>query len=334
MSQKRYKLPEKLDKPDGERRSVGVEVEMSGIDLAMITCQINVAYGGRIKEVSPYEFVVGDTDIGDIKVELDFEYLKRIGREKASRELDKNEFSEFEHYASDALALLSKNFVPCELVGPPLAVDRLHELDIIVDRLRDHGAKGSGYSFFYAFGVHLNPELPDLETETIINYFKAFVCLQDWLVKHEEVSLNRKLLPFIDKFPRDYIRKVVTPEYRPSLEQFIDDYLEHNPSRNRSLDMMPVFAYLDESRLKRQLEDDEKINKRPTFHYRLPNSDIDNPEWGLWKSWNNWLQVEALANDPDRLQQVCEAYLKSNEILSGNFMKPWKDQVNQWLIDL
>ena len=199
--------------------------------------------------------------------------------------------------------------------------------------VRDHSAKGSGYSFFYAFGVHLNPELPDLEDETILNYFKAFLCLQDWLVKHEEVSLNRKLMPFIDKFSRDYMQVVLSPDYHPDLGQFIDDYIDYNPSRNRSLDMMPIFAHLDESRV-RQKMDDEKINKRPTLHYRLPNSDIDNPKWGLWKSWNNWMQVEALANDPDRLSQVCEAYLKSNEILSGNFIKPWRDQVKQWLIDL
>ena len=81
MSEAPYNVPMKPDKADGSRRCMGVEIEMSGIYLAMIACQINIAYGGRIDEVSPYEFIVNHTEIG--KVELDFQYLKGIGKEKA-----------------------------------------------------------------------------------------------------------------------------------------------------------------------------------------------------------------------------------------------------------
>jgi hypothetical protein len=51
-----YEMPPKLHKANGEERRIGVEIEMSGVELSMIVCQANIAYGGRIEEISPYEF--------------------------------------------------------------------------------------------------------------------------------------------------------------------------------------------------------------------------------------------------------------------------------------
>ena len=331
MSEKTFILPDQMDKQDHSPRRVGIEIEMTGIDLAMIACQCNIAYGGRIREISPYEFFIEHTEIGDIQVELDFRYLKRIGRDKYGSDVSQQQYSELEHYASDALAALSKNIVPCELVCPPLSMTRLEELNVIVQRLRQHNAKGTGYSILYAFGVHLNPELPDLNETTILNYLKSFLCLQDWLIESEGVSLTRKLSPFIDKFSAKYIKRVLDPDYKPELPQLIDDYLYFNPTRNRTLDMLPLFAYLDEDRVRAAIGD-EKLNKRPTLHYRLPNSDIDNPHWGLWQCWNRWMQVEYLANDADRLLSVCQHYMKTHQQFFQDLLTPWKDQVRQWLI--
>jgi len=333
VSSSHSKLPDRVNNDQGEARKVGVEIEMSGIELSMIVTQCNIVFGGQIREISPYEFIIDHSEIGKIKVELDFRYLKKLEQEKFSGQLDHLQFSEIEHFASDALAALSKNIIPCEVIAPPLPIYRLDKLKPLIDALRKHGAKGTRHSVLYANGVHLNPELPNLKTKTVLNYLRAFLCLQDWLIETEKVSITRKLSPFIDKFSGDYVRLVLNLDYQPEQDQLIDDYLRFNPSRNRALDMLPLFAYLDTERVKKTTGN-QKLNIRPTLHYRLPNSDIDNPQWGIHQCWNHWLQVESLAHDTDRLSQVCEAYRLNHELFSKEILIPWKDKVQEWLVVL
>ncbi len=335
-------MPARLTKADGSERRVGVEIEMSGIDLETIAQAVVDIFGGRLIERSPYEYDVESTDLGWFKVELDFEYLTKFGREYLSpemgekgktRQIDGREkISELELIATDALAALAKNIVPCELVSPPIPIRQLEKIDDLVAALQKKGAKGTRESIFFAFGVHLNPELPDLESATILNYFKAFLCLCDWLMDNDDVALSRKLSPFIRTFGGDYIESVLDARYRPEISQFIDDYLDANPTRNRVMDLLPLFAHLDEPKVLKVIGS-QKLRKRPTLHYRLPNSDIDCAGWGIWKSWKDWWQVEALANDTGRLAEVCDGYLYNHKLLSKEIMTPWKEKVTKWLID-
>ncbi|HEX8527051.1 amidoligase family protein, partial [Allosphingosinicella sp.] len=53
----------------------------------------------------------------------------------------------------------------------------------------------------------------------------------------------------------------------------------------------------------------EKIGKRPTFHYRMPDARVSDPGWSIAPDWNRWVAVERLAVDRDRLNRVGEAYL-------------------------
>ncbi len=351
-----FLMPPQPCKEDGRERRVGVEMEMSGIELSMIACQINIAFGGRIEEISPFEFVIRGTDLGDFKIELDFVYLKKYAREKyralqasheerASQgssnsqkvptasaedeallsELADLDLPDLESMASEALSLVAKNVVPLEIVTPPIALSQLHLLNTLVQRLRDHEAKGTRHLLFYAFGVHLNPELPDLNVDTILRYFRAFLCLHDWLADQEKVAFSRRVTPFINRFPSDYARKVVDPDYTPSLSEFIDDYLDANASRNRALDLLPLLTWLDESRVRTVLPE-EKIGKRPTFHYRLPNSDIDNPAWTVAQSWNHWVMVERLANHPKLLKEMMWALSRHLELFSIELVS-WKERL-------
>ncbi|OZG70751.1 hypothetical protein BTA51_24520 [Hahella sp. CCB-MM4] len=329
MTRGTFKKPGQLLKSDGMERRVGIEVEMSGIELLTIAEKVVEQFGGTIAKRSPYEYDVEGTAFGKFKVELDFGYLTKYGRERLSPGMDKA--GELELIASDALGALAKNIVPCELVAPPIEISYLQELDGVIERLRSAGAQGTRESALFAFGVHLNPELPDLHCQTILHYLRAFLCLADWLVYKEEVVLSRKLSPFIRAFSNEYIEMVLDEAYNPKLTELIDDYLEFNPTRNRVMDMLPLFAYLDEERVVNMVGN-QKLRKRPTLHYRLPNSDIDNPHWGIWKCWNDWWQVEELANDPARLRQVCEGYFYNHKLLSKEIMTPWKEKVKTWLI--
>src|SRR5690606_31944054 len=107
----------------------------------------------------------------------------------------------------------------------------------------------------------------------VLRYLRAYVCLQEWLFERAHVNLARRATPYVDPLPGRYIRRVIDAGYAPTLETLIDDYLAENPTRNRALDLLPLFAHLDAPRVQRVVAD-PLIKARPTFHYRLPNSEI------------------------------------------------------------
>ena len=37
----------------------------------------------------------------------------------------------------------------------------------------------------------------------------------------------------------------------------------------------------------------EKINGRPTFHYRLPDARLSDPGWSIAPDWNRWVASSA-----------------------------------------
>ena len=299
-------LPERKLTENGEIRRVGVEIEFSGVAPEIIARTIVELYGGKAVEQTRFEFDVVDTRFGDFKLELDSSYLKQLAVEETAKRKPADALSSI---TADLLARASELLVPWEIVSPPIGFGEAESLCDLIEQLRQQGGRGTRHALQFAFGVHLNPELPDLEADTIVAYLRAFFCLYEYIADREKIDISRKLTPYIDHFGKDYLRKVVDWNYRPSQQELIDDYLEFNPTRNRSLDMLPLFAHLDEPRVRRAI-DDARVNPRPTFHYRLPNCDIDNPAWNLDHPWNLWLQVEALSNDESRLQHFCEAYGK------------------------
>ena len=79
--------------------------------------------------------------------------------------------------------------------------------------------------------------------------------------------------------------------------------------------------------------DDPRIKSRPALHYRLPNCEIDEPGWGLRHLWCDWLQVEHLAGDGERLDEVCRAYLAFLDRPIGRLVEDWAEQIEPWLVD-
>ena len=81
MSASSYQMPRRSACPYGTPRRVGVEIEMSGIELPVIAEQLVAEYRGAIDRVSEYEVKVNGSALGDFKVDLDFEYLQKLGRQ-------------------------------------------------------------------------------------------------------------------------------------------------------------------------------------------------------------------------------------------------------------
>lgn len=304
---------------EGKSRRVGFELEFTGLNLEQTVDVVLSAISGKVKTKTVAETLI-ESDYGEFKVEVDWDYLKREARESSEGK------PHLELLGSAATLL-----VPIEVVCPPIAIEQLSILDSLISGLRDAGAQGTDNSPVAAFGVHINTEIPSLDGKQIESYLKAFALLQWWLVDAHDVNLSRRLTPYIDLYPEAYLLQVAA-EHDLTVEQIIDKYLDHNPTRNRALDMLPMFSEIDSERVKRVI-DDPRIKSRPTFHYRLPNCQIDKADWFLVDAWNIWCVVEELANNSDALDDLCKQFVDSKRVLIGVDRAAWVKTIDTWLKD-
>jgi hypothetical protein len=324
-------LPENLN-PEGKLRRVGIEIEMAGISLDAIAESVMGTFGGEHVRKSPFEHRVTGTAFGDFGLELDSDLLKRREYldylEDMGVRVDRNaEPSLLEKAFSEVAGLV----VPHELVAPPIAHDALPELDRLREALRRAGAKGTHASVVYAFGLQLNLELAVMDAPYILRHLQAFMLLHDWLLDESQTDLSRRLTPFVEPFPEIYVRRILQVDYRPDLPALIGDYLADNPTRNRPLDMLPLFALLAPEQVRAAPVEHHLIRPRPTFHYRLPDCRIDEADWSLADAWNGWVKVERLAHQPDKLAAASTAYLNETEESLADKGRRWVHRVSEWL---
>lgn len=323
--------PPLLKNHRGEERSVGVEFEFAGVELPEAAEVLKNRFGGTVIAVSTYEYVLSESDLGDFRIELDAQLFRDKKYEKLLKKvgIDLSNLKKKKEL-EDVLTDIASTVVPFEIITPPVPYSRLPELDLLINDMRDKKAEGTGTSFLHAFGLHLNPEVPDTKVETLLHTLRAFILLQEWLRLDSEIDLSRRITPYIDDYSANYKNLITHASYQPDIEKFIDDYLRFNPSRNRPLDMLPVFEFIDNKRVKKVI-DDGLTSARPAFHYRLPNCKIDEKEWSLAVEWNRWVLVELLVNDTQTLNSMCSEYhlLQKKELFG--FKKKWIKKIHKWV---
>ncbi len=328
-----YLQPARSATAAGQTRRAGFELEFAGIPLDAVVDSVIDHLPGTVNKLSEAEYEVETEALGKFRIELDWQFVKARARERVETRESEQASNPEDDTLMEQLTRIAGQVVPAELVCPPVPLDRLAELDPVVNTLRKRGARGTGGSPIYAFGVHINPELPDTGTATVLAYLQAFLVAQDWLIETNAVDLTRRITPYIDRFPADYLVRVLEAGDELPLETLIDDYLEFNPTRNRALDMLPLFRHLDADRVDNAL-DDSRINARPTLHYRLPNCEIEQPDWGLYRSWNLWCVVEHLATEPSLLARFRREALEFHGRLITLGEPPWHPELDRIQQDL
>jgi len=293
-----------LQLPRGPRLA-GFEFEYTGISLEQCAGLIADQFQGTIRRQNALKFVVDTSFFGELKIEADWNIAQKLVNLDTGPlpqplvdliEEGKKTFSE------------SPNIlVPWEIVTEPLSEKQLPHLEKLRILLNENRAEGTSKHLAYAFGTHINPEAPSHFVEDILNYLRAFLVAYPTLVKMLRIDPTRRILTFIDPFPKTYLKLVLDPDYRPDWEAFIQDYLEYNNTRNRALDLLPLFVHLfPEVHDQITSYSRSKVKPRPTFHYRLPNSEFGNPKWRIAHAWNSWVAIEELANDSEALKDLCK----------------------------
>jgi len=328
-----FPLPRRLHNVRGEIRRVGIELEFAGVDIDRICAIIVELFGGELAPRSRFEKAVAGTPWGDFNVEIDLVLLKERSYLKFLDFMGVDLSDDSLRQAEDLLARVASTLVPHEIGTPPIPMTEADRIEQLRQRLHQAHALGTKASLRYAFGLQFNPEAPDFEASTILNYLRAFMLLVDWLQQRSHIAIARRLSPFINEFPQGYVRHILDPAYQPDLAQLIDDYIDDNPTRNRPLDMLPLFAFLDNERVLRDLNDAKIKNKaRPTFHYRLPNCMIDDPGWTIAQEWAGWVAVDDLAQDPQRIEAMSEEFRRQRSQWALGYDENWAARVaDTWL---
>lgn len=320
------KLPDIVNTFDGKERRVGVEIELSGLGYEQLVNLVAELLGGKAVLDSRYVSKL-ETDLGCFVIELDSDPIKDLDLADERLPLSIRELG---GQAMEVIDAAAERIVPLEIVSPPMNFSELDHIESLVDKLREAGALGSRDSIYFAFGLQLNPELPDLKPATLVRYFQAFAVLYDWLKARHQLDISRKFTPYIEPWSSRYTDLLITDDYTPDQQQMMVDYLESNPTRNRALDLLPLFAHLDKPLLDEYVVD-PRIKSRPTLHYRLPDCDIDNPEWHFSTVWNDWVVVEQLANHAEDLAELRALFRDSRKISLRNLTRSWQETSAAWL---
>lgn len=331
MSQIQFKTPLSTQNPSGEERCTGYEFEFTGVEIPEAAGLVQSLYGGSVSRISTYEYHVEETLFGTFKLELDAQLLREKKYEKTLKSIgiDLSTFKNIESI-EDKLKNMASSVVPFEIITPPIPLSKMPELQKLVDELRNWKAKGTGSSVLYAFGLHLNPEISSDSTQSLLNHLRAFVLLDPWIRKDAKINISRRITPYINEYKEEYLQLILSSAYQPSLEEFIRDYFRYDNSRNRPLDMLPVFKHL-EPELTDSLLKETLTSGRPAYHYRLPNCSIEDPEWSLADEWNRWVIVEILANDTTVLNQYSKTYLKMKKETLLGFETKWIELMDRWV---
>lgn len=310
--------------PDGTPRRVGVEIEFAGLDAADTSRLVRYIYGGRIEIEDEHRRHIVGTSLGDFTVELD--WFAAHGSRK-NDEQPKGTLDEIEEKIRAAVGDVGSMVMPYEISCPPVPIDKLTELDALVEGLRRSGAQGTEGRFFYAFGLHFNPEASRRDADGILNVLKSYLLLSSWLREQMDIDMARRVAPFVHRFPDPYAALVLEPDYRPDLLHLARDYMHWNPSRNRELDLYPLFACIVPEALT-NMRSDPHVKARPTWHWRLPDSRVGVPGWSIVPDWNRWVQVERLSIDGWALDELGAMW---RERWKAGALTEWPGIVQRWM---
>lgn len=332
---KKFLLPPQLVDEKGEMRRVGFEFELGNLGVEKLARGLAKKLGGTLTYTSSFEVLVEDSILGKLKIERDTHILTSLAYRDwlSNLGVDFSPGSEGERWEQN-VDKLSRQLVPCEIVTEPIPLTELASLHQIIAVVEDMEGEGTQDSFYYAFGLHMNPSIPSAESSSLLAYIQSFLLLSDWIIEDAGTDFTRRFFTkYIDPFPKGYAERVLNPLYRPDITRLIDDYLWYNPTRNRSLDMLPIFSHIDHARVMAKVKVSERplIKARPAFHYRLPDCRVGEPGWALEDEWNRWQLVEVLASDPDKRMELLEAWQRQHERFRFSHRAAWVERIQQFV---
>ncbi|WP_425093470.1 amidoligase family protein [Tropicimonas sp. S265A] len=279
------------DRKPGPTREgrVGLELEFAGLSERAAAEAVALSTAGVARETAPHRWAVETEAFGTCEVYLDTQFADTISQ-----------------VAGENGLALARQIVPVEVVTEPFPIRHLPEFDLVTDALRLEGASGSRDGLFFGFGTHVNIEVDTDDVDLVVSRLCAYALIEEFLRQEHPIDISRRVLPFVSPYPDSLVNALA--EHQPrTKEQLLDLYLHHAPSRDHGLDLLPILALYDAERVRSDAEGMTKVKARPAFHFRLPDCRVDEEGWSVLDAWDDWSLVEAVADDPDLLADLCQA---------------------------
>src|SRR6056297_3995821 len=278
------------DNAAGHERLTGIEIEFAGPTELETGTLIAQRFGGTATDDGHHCVTVSGTRFGDIEVELDIGLRKRHDLPFLKEGLD-----------------AFRGLIPVEVVTPPLSRAQVEDFNTICADLRHIGAMGSRSGVLLGFGVHLNPEVVAPDDRFTLDTIIAYAMLEPWLRMKEEIDATRRVMPFVETWPKGFVSALAGGSF-DSLADVMHVAAQHVASRSQSLDLLPLFKHAEPDLFDEIFDIEDKTSPRPTFHFRLPDSRIDEAGWSLLQAWQLWRQVECVAANADLLDALRAAW--------------------------
>ena len=165
---KHYRLPSLITDSSGAPRRAGFEFEFGNLPIVETAEALQKSLGGELDIKSPFEAVLQNSLLGKLKIERDADILKST-RYRSWLESLGVKFSPgtVAHGIETNIDNASRGLIPCEVVTEPIPFQDLDKLDILIDTLNTLGAEGTQESLIYAFGLHINPSIPDFSSTRV-----------------------------------------------------------------------------------------------------------------------------------------------------------------------
>lgn len=229
--------------------------------------------------------------------------------------------------AVEKLAAVSGPVSSCEVHCPPVPFREVDCLDRLLDELRRSGAARDREAAPLPLGFDLVVDAEDTGADTIASVIKSFCLISDWLRQDYAAPDIEEAIAFPEPYSLDYRTLVAEPGYQPDINRLAADYIRHNPTRNRELDLLPLFADIAAEAL--ETEDTlPPIQPMRAYCYRLPRAGLARAGGIVADELQRWQMVESIAADPVRLGQMGEAFLaRSHEFVEAD----WTDECEKWL---
>lgn len=287
------------DTADGTPRRIGVEIELAGLTEKQIAQLAAQNLGGTARRTSGNDWEVAQSAIGRLQIYLDIFLRKET--DSAFKEIGLK---------------IGREVIPVEIVTEPLDRKGLMQLSDFIALLRREGAKGTGQSLLFGFGLHLNPAIASAQDRDIVRPLLAYALIEEWMRELHPIERTRELLPFTAPYPKKLIAELARLGPNASLEAVIRTYRAATLSRNHGLDMLPIFTHLRPDLIAPEEGKGGTVSPRPAFHFRLPDCRIDDADWSLDTEWRRWWRVEAIAADTELLSDLCREWLAAKEGLT------------------
>ena len=335
MQQGTFLIPPVLYNSDNTLRAAGFEFEFGNLGVEQVAEKLQQALGGNLTRHNAFNCVLKDSALGELKIERDASLLSSLKYREWLQDLGIEQLAQLDsHKLDQEIDQLSRWLIPCEIVTAPIPLNALQPLEELAGVLLQLDAQGTQSAPHYAFGLHINPSIIDSSTTGLLRFLQAFLLLSDWIIDNASTDLTRRFFTkYIDPFPDHYYQYILSSEYAPDQDTFIRDYLRFNPTRNRPLDLLPLFDHLDTALLSRLVSPAERklIKPRPTFHYRLPDCRLGDPQWSIAQEWNRWWLVESVACSDQWLATLLTAWQEHQQHHTFRFRSKWIETTDAFL---